>query len=664
MAQALSPAPADRYASASAMTGALFPVAAPSSRPRWPFVGAVIVLTAVVAAVVAPFAGRLRLSPVRDVSGGTPPLMLLTHVENRTGEPEMDGVTEVLRSQLAQSPHVEILEPDDIARVLSDMRRAKEPAITPPVLREAALRQGARLVLYPQLSLAGGTYQLDLRLEAVGARPSIVEQEWRRAFKADSRERLMAVLREASNWVRDAVGESPSQRAEQDRPPADITTGSWDALRLFARATESYEQGDLAKAVVLLQEAVRLDPEFVSGYMRLGDALIALRRDREGYAAWARAVELGNTRQLTTREALRLRGQFLEDTGSRAEAEAAFRAYVLHYPADFNANMFLAGALLQSGRTAEALEWLTRARQLRPSSPAGHVHLYTALIELGRLDEAEGIVSALQDAKQTEWATWTGALISFARGHLPAALGQLDSLRQSPDPLWVSRSYTLRASWLSEAGHVSEAEADLRDGIAFDAAKGFRDREALKWIHLAELRANANDPAASAEAATHAIAVSSDLRTLTLAGSRLARLGDIPAAEGALAAIIQQHPDVPRVRVGRQRVAGEIELARRRPAVAIDQLDAAARAARFTEDQTYYARGLVAMRRYEEAEKVLASWVEHPARFYGGPEPGAPGPWTAALAAYSDLLRQSGKAAVADAWQLRLRAMRADDNHR
>ena len=112
-----------------------------------------------------------------------------------------------------------------------------------------------------------------------------------------------------------------------------------------------------------------------------------------------------------------------------------------------------------------------RARQLRPSSPAGHVHLCTALIELGRLDEAERAVAALEAAKQPDWATWMGALIEFTRGHLPTALERLERLRVSADPQWVSRAHTLRASWLAEAGRADDAERELRAGLEFDAGR-------------------------------------------------------------------------------------------------------------------------------------------------------------------------------------------------
>ena len=502
-----------------------------------------------------------------------------------------------------------------------------------------------------------GGFELDLLLERIGARPSIVEQQWQQTFRASSLQDLFTVTRRATVWARETVGESPAQRADQDRPPAEITTTSWEALRLFARATDSYERGDLPTAAVQFQEAVRLDPEFVSGHMRLGDVLIALRRESEGYAAWQRAVELGNTRQLTTREVLRLRGLYFEDTGQLREAEQAFRAYALHYPGDYNANVYLGGILWALGRPQEAVPWLRQATRLRPSSAAGHVHLASALIELGQIDEAATAVAELRAAGQPDWATWMTALMEFARGQLPTALNTLTGL-QTADRGWVSRRYTLRASWLVELGRSADAESELRAGIAYDGAQGFRDREALKWLHLAELRRRAGDVAQAVDYLARAETASADMRTLTLAGSLLARMGRRDAARRAFSEL-ERLGDMPKMRVGQQRVSGEILLAEGQPGPALTRFEDASRMARARESRMYYVQALAAAGRVDEALALLVEWTDRPARFYGGPEPEWPGGWSVAMTERSQLLRRLGRVNDAATIDQRLEAARA-----
>ena len=653
LTNALSVDPAGRARTATEFTRALFRLHKP--RFRMLVSGG---LAAVIALAVVWFLPTKQTVTSDPPSGtGAPTVVLLAKAENRTDEADLDGLTEVLRSQLAQSPRLDVLEPEGDASVLAEMRQDATQPRSPLQHREVALRRGATMLLTPVIRKSAGGFELDLLLERIGARPSIVEQQWQETFRAATLQELFTVTRRATVWARETVGESPAQRADQDRPPAEITTTSWEALRLFARATDSYERGDLPTAVVQFQEAVRLDPEFVSGHMRLGDVLISLRRETEGYAAWRRAVELGNTRQLTTREVLRLRGQYFEDTGQLREAEQAFRAYALHYPADYNANMFLASILSALGRPQEAVPWLRQAARLQPSAAAGHVHLASALIELGQIDEAVTVIADLRAAGQTEWATWMTALVEFTRGRLPAALNTLTGL-QTADRGWVSRRSTLRASWLVELGRPLDAESELRTGIAYDGAQGFRDREALKWLHLAELRRRAGDVGQAVDSVARAQTTSSDMRTLTLAGSLLARMGRRDAARRALSEL-ERLGDMPRTRVSQQRVAGEILLAEGQPVQALTRFEDASRTARARESRMFYVRGLASAGRADEALALLVEWTDRPARFYGGPEPEWPGGWSVAMAERSQLLRHLGRLNDAAAIDERLTSVRA-----
>jgi tetratricopeptide (TPR) repeat protein len=566
-------------------------------------------------------------------------------------------MTELLRGQLAQSARFDLIAPDTVPRVLKEMRQDAATLPDALKLREVALRQGATLVLYSGVSLVGTAYRLDVRLEHVGARPSIVEGSWDQTFQAPDRSQLLDVVRRATIWVRSTAGESKAQLSDQDRLPSEITTGSWEGLRAFAKAQQAHQHGDLPNAVVYLQEAVRLDPEFVSAYARLGDVLISLRREPEGYAAWQRAVEIANGRQLTTRETLRLRGQFLEATGSLHETEEAFRAYVLHYPADFDANIYLGSVIAQQGRTEEAVPWLERATRLRPSAPSGHVFLATRLIELQRLDEAVAVAEALRQSTEPEWATWVSALIAFARGNLERAVAQLEEVRGTTNRLWQSRIYTLHSSWLAEAGRFADAEQELVQGIAFDAANGLRDRAALKWIHVAALRARVNDRVASADALKKAITVSDDARTLALAGSLFAQLG-MPDELRQVRDALARQPGISRARRALQRVDAELWRMRGRADLAIQMLDEGASEMPFTETRDFHVRALMAAGREADAVAILADWVRHPARFYAGPEPGSPGPWAAAVDEYRVLLQRQGNDREAAEWTGRLAAFR------
>ena len=103
----------------------------------------VVVIVALVFAV-------LRFSPQGEPRIAAASENVLTDLFNGTGEPELDGATEALRSQLLQSPHFNIVPPDRVRSLLGQMRRTPGDLAAPEVAREIALREGAPVFLAKQ----------------------------------------------------------------------------------------------------------------------------------------------------------------------------------------------------------------------------------------------------------------------------------------------------------------------------------------------------------------------------------------------------------------------------------------------------------------------------------------------------------------------------------
>src|SRR5262245_639980 len=370
------------------------------ARRRW--TGA----AAVVAAAVALFAAWLRIYGYERPALRAASEVLVVDTENRTGNPLFDGSSELLLAQLAQSPHFNLVSADRIKATLRQMRRAPNAPLTPALAREVALRQGAALVLYSTLVNAGAGFMLNVELERVGSRPSLARAHWARQFQASSAGDLLTAAHDASQWARQMTGEPAAQLADQDRPPAETTTSSWEALRLFTKANQLQSQGRSDEAVLMLEQALSQDPEFATAQMRRADILIGLGRDVEGYAAWREAIRLGEKRQVTNREYLRIRAQYFEDAGDWAEAEKAYRTYVVHYPNDPDAAFLLGSVLRMRGRTWEAIAWCERASQLRPGWCVPLVHLATAYFDAGRDSAAGTALSRLRAEGHGDYAAW------------------------------------------------------------------------------------------------------------------------------------------------------------------------------------------------------------------------------------------------------------------
>lgn len=604
----------------SAITG---PTAGSRHRSRWWIaVGAMAALALIGAAL-------------RFYIGETPHLatsseVLLTDMANDSGETELDGAGEILRSQLTLSPHFELLDSDRVRHALVAMGRPVATSLTPEVAREVALREGASLVAYPALARLGQDHVVSIKLEAVGPRPTLSRRTWTQSFTASSKAGIFDAIHDGAMWVRRMAGEAASTLGSQDRSPAETTTSSWDALSLYKQAEAFGTAGRLSDAVLLLQSALRLDPKFAIAHMRLADDLISLKRDKEGYAEWQTAVDLADRQESSSREALRIRSQYFDDTGNLVEAERADRTYTLLYPNDGTAAFLLGHVLVELDRLAEAGLWLEKARNLQPLALTPSVHLALYDLDTGRGADAEAAIAHLDAIGGSDWALWLRGLRATFRGDVDEALRTVEPLRKARDLLWQSRVSTLRASWLTEAGREPEAMAELQHGIDFDDAQGFRDRMADKLLMLAELRARSHDER-FAGTALKALDVAMNARRVAAAVGVLARGGHVSEAR-SLMKRFEGLPDVPAAVEARHRAEAELLVTEKRPTEAVAAFDAGlAVAPRRSQTRLPLIRAIVAADDASRAADLLWTIIEHPATVYPSPEPQTPGPMREAI---------------------------------
>ena len=642
--RALNADPAERYVTAAALVDAVEGALRPRRRPT-----RVAVATVTSATLVALAWGAFRYyqQPPRVAVASE---VLLTSMLNGTTDREFDGVTEVFRSQLAQSPHFEILSSARVTSSLANMGRSIADLGTPEIAREVAMREGVPLVVFSTLSRLAQDYSVSIKLERVGVRPTLTRATWTQTFTTSSKAGLFETLRDAATWVRRMAGETEATIEEQDLPASETTTSSWDALQLYTRAMALAAAGRDNDSTLLLEAAIRSDPEFAMAHMQLGDRLIALKRDKQGYRSWLNAIALLERKQLTSRETLRIRGQYFDDTGDLIEAEKAYRIYAAHYPHDFQSAFLLGATLVELDRAPEGVGWLETAHRLRPTSLTGLSHLTLTYLDLGRGPDAARMIAELDRLGFRDWATWYRALSLFMTGDVRRALGSLEPLRTSTDREWRSRVSTIRASWLSELGRDADALKELKAGIAFDEGAGFRDRVADKWLHVAELERRQQDPAAVASA-HRAIETASSLRRVVNAATLLFQAGDRRGAE-KLASSLDDFPQVARTQAAGAKLDGLRRLEKGDAESAVMAFERAFAVARRRESRLPLARALIRNGEFARAEQLLASIVAHPAAIYAGPEPQAPGLWRETVA---ELISLTARRDPSAAEQLRQR---------
>jgi tetratricopeptide (TPR) repeat protein len=175
------------------------------------------------------------------------------------------AATEAFRVDLDQSPIVRLVEPAFISGALKRMGREPTGGLDVDLTREVAIREGIQAVVAGDIVAVGGGYVLSARVMAPGDGAVLVSH---RETAADSSE-IIRAIDNLSRRLRERMGESlASIRA--DPPLERVTTPNLDALRKYSQAMQAIDvEGDIDRAIALLDEAVALDTAFAMAYRKL-----------------------------------------------------------------------------------------------------------------------------------------------------------------------------------------------------------------------------------------------------------------------------------------------------------------------------------------------------------------------------------------------------------
>lgn len=656
--RAIAPNPADRFQSMGEFQVALERCWTPSgteasedhrTNRRWSTaIGlGVVVLLAVVAYVVWPTHPR--------VPEGSK--VLLADIDNKTKDAQLDGVGALLRSQLSQVSYFDLLDKSVIQEVLQRMAQAPDAPLTQPLAREVAWREGIDLVVSGELTSLGNSYVLNLHVEKTSGDPNSPETTWTNSFRAKDKNAIFDVIDESAAWIRDVVARAATDAGPKALPSREATTASWEALDSFSRAETLQERGRPDDAVLLLQEAVRIDPDFALAHMRIGDIMISLGRHREGYEAWQKALHTVNSRRLTRREELRIAGLYAYDTNDFTESEKVFHTFSLQYPNDYYPFFLHAFALRAQGRYEEAIHDLEQAAAKRRTLFYIPAQLARTWMLMGKLDLAIEQAGQLRKMGQPEWALVMEGSCRFLEGRFDDAEASFRQLIALEDPKWKSDGYAILAYMLGEQGRTAEAIQILEQGIRHDSQYEIASRKADKLIAKAYLAYRLGDAASCKRDCLEAVDLEAGPVRLARVGSLLAQVGAIAEAEQLLHRF-DTDMQAPVFRLARNRVQGEIFLGKKLYPQAIASLREAEQLEPFYSPKEYLARALAESGRNAEALDQYLVIEKSPAKFWQMPQAEFPGIRADSLLRCAELAESLHRPALAreahDAyWKLR-----------
>lgn len=380
--------------------------------------------------------GAVEWSRPREAPPGERLVVALAPTWNETGAPELDSLSEMLRTGLSDSPRFRV-----IAR--QRLNAALEPAGTAATSageaawRAAARNLGATVVVFPDARKEGAGYAVSL--VAKDATDGTVRFE--SSARAPTLDALPLALDRAVLGFRKKAGERKDDLSRNGKALTELTTPSLAAYRDYAlgvkcadTATEPGSDDVVIRCSGYFRKALESDPGFALPHVQLGYIVALSDRDAVEPIAHLDAA-LAAPARLSRRDEAFARAWRDRKSGQEDEAIRKLGVLVSNDPEDLQAVEAVGEILFHSWRYAEAAPYLARASEVPQDFPFAFDHLVESYALSGRHAELAKLLDGIKAPRPDQirsvvrGESWLGrfdraiALATEAQGRLPDPQG-------------------------------------------------------------------------------------------------------------------------------------------------------------------------------------------------------------------------------------------------
>jgi DNA-binding winged helix-turn-helix (wHTH) protein/tetratricopeptide (TPR) repeat protein len=438
------------------------------TRVRWP-----LVLSIVIAASIAAGAAWFYLVG-RDTSGNRVVLagkdsVLIADFVNTTGDGVFDGtLRQAVAVQLGQTPFLNIVSDERVRETLRYMERPPDERVTRDLARDIAQRQGTDAILVGSIASLGSHYVITLETVSAAAGDTIAREQ----VEADSRERVLTKLGEATMSLRQKLGESLGSIERFSAPIEQATTPSLDAFKAYDLGRRKHFAGQYFEAIPLYRRAVELDPNFAIGYAALGITYGTAREYDLAAQFSQRAFELRE--RVSQREKFYISVRYYVDVlHDDDRAIEVLELWKQTYPRDFVPRTNLSARYAAIGRYGEALEAAQEGVLLNPDAGVAYAALAYSSICLGQHREARmAIEQALARKLDPPYSRYMLYGIGILQGDTAAMQQQVDSVAGTPAEAGM---LAMQAVTSASAGQLRVARNGTRRAIELATGRGLTE---------------------------------------------------------------------------------------------------------------------------------------------------------------------------------------------
>ena len=321
--------------------------------------------------------------------------IVLADFDDQTGESGWDPTLKlVLTNDLEDSQYLNVLPDQTVSETLKMMKHQPDERLTKDLAKQVCLRNGNKAMLTASIAKIGERYHLAMRATNCVTGITLASSD----ADADSKEKVIPALKEASNELRQKLGESLVSVQKYSTRLPEATTGSLDAIQAYALGVKvKAAQGSLA-AVPFYKRAIELDPEFADAYAALGAAYSDLGENSLWIENSRKAYELRD-HVSSQRERFHIEGDYYDSAGEVERGNQTYLNWIQVYPDDHRPHQNLGANYCGMGQYDKAVEEEETVLQLKPNNVNAFTGLMGDYLSLDQLEKAKDVFEEARKQK-------------------------------------------------------------------------------------------------------------------------------------------------------------------------------------------------------------------------------------------------------------------------
>jgi serine/threonine protein kinase/tetratricopeptide (TPR) repeat protein len=464
--------------------------------------------------------------------------VILADFTNTTGDAMFDGtLRQGLSAQLAQSPFLNIVADQQVAATMLLMGQPAGARLTDALAKQVCQRTGAAAVLNPSIGQIGSQYNLVLNVENCTTGESLATAQ----AVASDKNHVLDALGNVATSIRGKLGESLASIQKFNKPLADVTTPSLEALQAYTLGYQANLNGNYSAAIASLQRAISLDPNFAMAYATLGTTYSNLGETSLAAENIKKAYDLRD--RVSEREKFYISSHYeMLVTGDLLKANQVYQLWAQTYPRDYGAVGNLGADYATLGQHDKNVEASRRVLELNPANGSSYGNLISGYISLDRLDEAAAI---FQQAKAHGIDSPLFHLNRYALAFL-----QGDTATMAREVAWASGkpgvedvALYLHSDTAAYAGQLAQANGLTARAVASAQQAGEKETAAGYQAEAALREAVVGDAAQARSQAAAALKISNGRDTEAAAALALALAGDAAQAQKLADDLAKRYPE-------------------------------------------------------------------------------------------------------------------------